>query len=262
MIASVVRVPTLGLVLLLASASAGASSTPAPPVALTASPSHLNLAGAGRATVRLTNAGTSNVVVDVTRAGFALDLRGRPKIVAASGQQRSAARWLSFRPRVVALKPHASAGVAVTARPPPHAEPGDHDALLLMTSRRQLEVGVAARMRLGVVVIVRTPGTVVRRLVLLGLRVSRAQRARRTLELELGNHGNVTETLARGRVAVSLERGGRRLARLTAGPSLLRPGTRGVLVLPLRRALVGPVVARVDLAFEGGRVRRVYRLRL
>jgi hypothetical protein len=114
---------------------------------------------------------------------------------------------------------------------------------------------------MGVVVVVRAPGTVVRRLGVTGLRSVGSGRGR-ALELVVLNRGNVTETFARGRAIVALERAGRRLARLTADPRSLRPGTRGVLRFPLRRRLVGPVVARVDLVTDAGRTRRVYRLRL
>ena len=51
MTAHVVRLLAVTLLLLLASASAGASRV-RPPVALTASPSHVRLPGAGRAVVR------------------------------------------------------------------------------------------------------------------------------------------------------------------------------------------------------------------
>src|SRR5574340_1206890 len=96
-----------------------------PPVALVVSPSRLSLAGAGRAVVRITNTGARPVVVDVTRSGFALDLRGRPKIVGAVGP-RTATRWLTSRPRSVAIRPGASGAVTVASRLPARAEPGDH----------------------------------------------------------------------------------------------------------------------------------------
>lgn len=82
------------------------------------------------------------------------------------------------------------------------------------------------------------------------------------LDLVVANRGNVTETLLRGRAVVSLERGARRLARLTAPTRSVRPGTRGVLQFPIRRGLHGTVLARVDLGSEAGHVQRVYRLRL
>ena len=82
--------------LVLAPASAGASTT-RPPLGLTATPAHVALAGFGRAMVRVTNPGASPVVVDVARAGFALDLRGRPKVVSRGGT-RAASSWLTVRP--------------------------------------------------------------------------------------------------------------------------------------------------------------------
>ena len=65
---------------LLAPAFAGAG-TALPPVSLIASPSRVSLAGAARQTIQVTNSGRATVVADVARAGFALDLRGRPRIV-------------------------------------------------------------------------------------------------------------------------------------------------------------------------------------
>jgi len=256
----VLRVGGLALLLALASASAGASRA-RPPVALTASPAHVELAGSERATVRVTNSGTSRVVLDVRRAGFALDLRGEPKIVGQDAARRSAAAWLGFRPRTLTLGPGASGSVTVASKVPARAEPGDHDALVLFTTRRRVRGGLTVRVRMGVVVVVRAPGAVVRRLALRGLRAVRTRRGR-LLELVVVNRGNVTESLTRGRAVVSVERGGRRLARLTAATRSLRPGTRGVLEFPIRRRLRGTVLARVDLLFGAGRIQRVYRLRL
>ena len=114
----------IGLVALtLVPASAGASAE-RPPVALTASPSHVALAGSGRSTVRLTNGGSNRVVVDVTRAGFALDLRGRPKIVGGDTVARSAAGWLTFRPRSLSLKPGGSASIAIASKLPSESGAG------------------------------------------------------------------------------------------------------------------------------------------
>ena len=251
----------LAVLLALASASAGASLAARPPVALTASPAHVELIGSGRTTVRVTNSGANRVVLDVRRAGFALDLRGRPRIVRQHAGRRSAATWLGFRPRSLALGPGASGIVTVASKVPARAEPGDHDALVLFTTRRRVRDGLAVRVRMGVVVVVRAPGKVVRSLAVRGLRAVGRGRGR-TLELAVSNRGNVTESFARGRAVVSVERGGRRLARLLAEPRTLRPGTRGVLRFPTPRRLVGAVVARVDLVTEAGRIQRVYRLRL
>ena len=250
------------VVLMLVPASAGAS-TARPPVALTASPAHVALAGSGRTTVRVRNAGTSQVVVDVMRAGFALDLRGRPRIVGGDAVARSAADWLSFRPHSVVLEPGGSAAVAITSRLPSGAEPGDHDALLLFTTRRRVRDGVAVRMRMGVVVVVRAPGTVVRRLELRGLRVS-PRRHHRVFELGITNRGNVTESLARAGSTLSLFRGGRRIAKLQAEPREVRPQTRGVIQFVYRGTARGSVTARVDIAPESSSriLGRTFRVRL
>jgi hypothetical protein len=248
--------------LVLVPASAGAS-TIRPPVALTASPSHLGLDGSGRATVLVTNSGASRVVVDVSRAGFALDLRGRPRIVGVRSGPRSAATWVTFRPPRISLAPGAAAPVAVTSRLPPGAEPGDHDALVLFTTRRIAGNGVAVRMRMGVVVVVRAPGTVVRRLALRGLRATRAGRAR-MLELAVVNKGNVTESIERKRATVSLFLRGVRLARFTADPRDLRPGTRGIVQFRVRGDVRGRVTARVEIRLGASErvVRRSYRISL
>jgi hypothetical protein len=255
------RTCALALALLLASASAGASRT-RPPVALAATPAHVDLEGTARAAVSVRNSGSRSVVVDVSRAGFALDLRGRPKLVARNAVPRSAADWLSFRPRSLVLRPGTAGAVTIASKVPRGAEPGDHDALVLVTSRRQARDGLAVRMRMGIVVVVRAPGEIVHRLALRGLGVGHGSRSSRFLELGVSNRGNVTETLERAGSVLSLFRADRRVARLTAVPRDLRPGTSGVLQFRYRGRLVGPYVARVDLTTEAGVYRRTFRLKL
>jgi hypothetical protein len=248
-------------VLALASASAGASGA-RPPVALTASPSRLELAGTSHATVRLTNGGATRVVLDVGEAGFALDLRGRPRVVAQQASHRSAASWLAFRPRQLVLRPGASGSVMVASKVPARAEPGDHDALVLFTTRRRVADGLSVRVRMGVVVVVRAPGEIVRGIQARGLRILHRGRAR-TLELSLVNRGNVTESFARTRALVSFERDGRRLARVRGEARELRPRTRGVLEFRYRGSVSGRVIAFVDVSSESGQiVRRAFRIRL
>ena len=151
--------------------------------------------------------------------------------------------------------------MAIVSRVPARAEPGDHDALVLFTTRRRIRDGLAVRVRMGVVVVVRAPGRIVRRLVLGGMRATRARRDR-FLELAVTNRGNVTESFEREDTVVSLERDGRRLARIVAEARSLRPGTRGILRFVLGRRLTGRILARVDLVADAGRFQRVYRLRL
>jgi hypothetical protein len=246
--------------LVLAPASAGASAN-RPPLALTATPTRVSLTGSSEATIRVTNPGALPVVVDVARAGFSLDLRGRPKVLPRGGL-RTATGWLTVRPARLRLPAGATRPLSVASRLPARAEPGDHDALVLLTTRPRPGAGVAVRMRIGVVVVVRAPGRVVRRLAVAGLRV-RKRRAARTLELVVVNRGNVTETLRRRSVLVTLVRGSSRV-RLRGVPRELRPRSRGIVEIPVRGRMRGWVTARVDLAPDGGgpSVRRGFRVKL
>jgi hypothetical protein len=240
------------------------AGTAGPPVSLVASPSHVTLAGKARQTIRVTNSGRRSVVVDVTRAGFALDLRGRPRIVSRGSGRRIPASWLTVRPRRLAIPPGKSRPLAVSARLPRGAEPGDHNGLVLLTTRPQRGAAVAVRMRLGVVVVVRAPGAIVRRLVPLRLRVRRAGSVR-VLELLVANRGNVTETLNRACVTVFLHRRGRLLARLTSAARQLLPRTGGIAEIRYRGHLRGWVLARIQLSDRnqcGRATRRTFRIRL
>jgi len=230
-------------------------------IALTASPAHVSLQGSGRATVRVTNSGRRPVVVDVRRAGFALDLRGRPRIVA--GGRRAATSWVRLHPSRFALRSGASASLTVAATVPAGAEPGDHDALALLTTRPRDDAGVAVRMRIGVVVAVRAPGRLVHHLALRRLRI-RHRRHVRTLELLVVNRGNVTERLGRERVSLLLRRAGHRLASLRPEARQLLPRTRGLIVFryrgPARGAVSAVAIVRSDAGAES--VSRTYRIRL
>jgi hypothetical protein len=249
---------TLALVALVSAAAAASATTPA--VALTAAPSRVALTGSGASAIRVTNSGHRPVVVGARLAGFALDLRGRPRIVPSDGP-RTAERWLDIRPRRLQLRPGGSASVVLSARVPRRAEPGDHDALVLFTTQPQAAAGLAVRMRLGVVVVVRAPGRIVRRLALLALRPRPSGRGR-VLELVAANRGNVTETLDRGRTLLSLRQGGKARGMLLPRPRDLRPRTRGVVEFPLPRHLKGWATARVRVSSAGYSAARTFRVRL
>jgi hypothetical protein len=119
------------------------------------------------------------------------------------------------------------------------------------------------RMRMGIVVVVRAPGAVVRRVELGRLRVARIGLTR-LLELGIRNRGNVTESIASENASLSLFRGGRRIARLRAEPRELRPRTGGVLQFRYRGAAQGPAIARVDVEPDdsGRLLRGRFRVRL
>lgn len=221
----------------LAPASAGASAV-RPPVSLVASPARIALVGRARQTIRIANTGATRVVVDVARAGFALDLRGRPRVA------RPVAPWLHVRPLRLVIAPGRERSLTVSTAPSPRAEPGDHGALVLLTTERRWSRSLAIRMRLGVVVVLRVPGRIVRRLVPLRIHVRRSGRAR-VLVLTLANLGNVTETVDRRCVSVALVRRGRVLARLHPARRDLLPHTRGIVELRYRGPVRGSVRAVV-----------------
>jgi len=233
-------------------ASAGASAA-RPPVALTAIPAQVLLTGSAGTRVRVTNSGTKRVAVDVSRAGFALDLRGRPRIV-GSRSIGSAAGWLRLRPMHFTIGPRSTESLVVTAKLPRAAEPGDHDALVLLRTRPVADGRVAVRLRLGVVVVVRAPGAIVRRLELRRLRISRRGRAT-LIEVTVANPGNVTESLQGARAVLSRTKNGPVLAAALAASRDLRPRTQGIVSFQYRRTLRGPMTARVVIPPDGDRSR-------
>jgi hypothetical protein len=237
---------------LLAPASAGASGA-RPAVSLVASPAHLALAGTARQVVTVTSTGSRPVTVEVVKAGYGLDLRGRPRVL------RRRSSWIGVRPGRLTIVPGGRASLVVVSSLPPRAEPGDHSELVLLTTRPLRTAALSVRMRLGVVVVVRVPGRIVRRLDALRLRV----RPRR-LELLVANRGNVTETIARRCVTVTVRRSGRVLARLHPAAQSLLPHTSGLLELFFRRPRRGRL--RVGVVLSPGPPcasprRRVFSLR-
>ena len=247
--------------LLVAPASAGVTGG-RPSVALTASPAHVTLDGRQSETVRVTNNGSERVVVDVRRAGFALDLRGRPRILPAQ-RSRTANTWLRVRPGRFALRAGASVLLSVAAKPPRRAEPGDHNTLVLLTTRRRGHGRIAVRMRLGVVVNVRVPGRVVHRLALRSVHVRHAGKLR-VIEVLTANRGNVTEQIRVERVSLTLTRHRTPIARLRPEPRQLLPRSRGLVLFRYRGAARGVVSGLVRLSTGSGdaAIYRVFRLRL
>jgi hypothetical protein len=208
-------------------------------IALTVSPARVDLIGNGTATLRIANAGTTTAVMDVARSGFALDLRGRPRIVTAASSG-----WLSFSPARLWVAPGRTGTLKVMARAGRGLAPGDHAAVLLLTQHPVARRGVAVRTRIGVLVVLRVPGAVVHRLAVTGLRVLAGHR----LAVSLQNRGNVAELLPPSRLTLTLWRGRKLLARIHPATRELLPKARAVLELRYARSLRGPLTARVELA--------------
>src|SRR5439155_700338 len=97
-----------------------------PRVSLVAAPARVTLDRMGHRAIQVTNSGSERVVVDITRAGYGLGLRGRPRIVLRRARADTGASWLAFRPRRLAIPPGVSRSIVVASRLPRRAEPGDH----------------------------------------------------------------------------------------------------------------------------------------
>ena len=219
------------------------AGTARPRVSLVASPARVLVRGPAARRVELRNAGATAVTVDATRTRL-----GR----------RPAATWLRVVPHRLLLRPGAKAAITIRVVPPRRAAPGDHHALVMLTTRSLRGARIAVRMRLGVLVRERVPGRIVHRLRLGGIRVRRRGRAR-VLALSLANRGNVTEELPRGRVVVALVRRGRVVARLRPGGRPLLPLARTTLAARYRGRLRGQATAVVTIAGAG---RSRHRIRL
>jgi hypothetical protein len=215
--------------------------------ALSVSPARMELTRAARRTIAIVNTGTATAVVAAGPAGFVLDRRGKP---AVGRRSDPAVSWLRLAPRRVVIGPGRKALVTASVRVPPGAPPGDHPALVLLTTVPPRGAGVAIRVRIGVVAVIHVDGRIVHRLEVRSLRLRR-----HTFETVIANRGNVIE---RARVRVVLLRGGRVLARVGAVARTLLPSSRAVARLRYAGTVRGWVIARVEV----GAVRRRFRLRL
>lgn len=211
-------------------------------IGLSASPMRLSLKGASGAAITVRNPGRRPLLVDVSRAGFARSLRGRPQVRPAG----AAADWLQLRPRRIRIPAGAKGVLHVRAVPQRGAAPGDHPALVLLTTHPLGVRHVRVRLRVGVIVVLRVRGRVVRRLDARALTVEHRGTAR-VLELRLFNRGNVTEELGADGVRLSLSRGGQRFAMLRPQHGELLPHSAGIAAFTYRGRVRGPVVARIRL---------------
>jgi len=235
-----------------ASASAGPSR---PALALTATPAHVTIVGTERRALRVTNRGTDTLVVDTAAAGLTLGPHGAPRLLLQGAAARRAASWLRIRPARMVLAGGASAEVGVGAAPPRAAGPGDHAALVLLTTRAPGGSGVGVRLRIGVTVIVHIPGRVRHALLLRAVHLRRAAR-HHVLRLVVLNAGNVVESLRSGAVEVSLLAARNLVVTLHSPAQELLPHSKGVIDIPYRSDLRRPLAARVTITPRTGPVVR------
>jgi len=226
-------------------------------IGLSATPLRLTLRGASSAAVTVRNPGRRTLLVDASRAGFARSLRGKPRVRPAGGT----AAWLRIRPKRIRIAPGAKGILDVRAAPSRRTAPGDHAALVLLTTRPLGVRHVRVRLRVGVIVVLRIRGRIVRRLDARALAVRR-HGAMRRLELRLVNRGDVTERLGGDGLRLSLLRGGRKLATLRPASRELLPHSAGIAVFAYRGRLRGDVLARIELRPSVRGRRRSFRIRL
>jgi hypothetical protein len=244
---------------LLAPALAGASRDPAS-LALAAWPARVVVPALGRTTIHVDNPSAKPVVVDAAPAGYELDLHGKPRLRPAA----AAGAWLRVMPTHIVVPARSTVTLSVAAARPRGARPGDHAHVVLLTTRLPSGRKVLARLRIGVVVVIRVPGVVTRRLTLGALNGQRQGR-QLLFGVVVSNRGTLDEWIARRRLTIRLLRHGRLIAALSAEPRRLLARTRGLVEAPYAGRVRGPVQAVVLLRSPRPGVavlRRTFRLRL
>ena len=209
-------------------------------LAVSAWPARVVVAAPGHATIHVSNPGNDAVALVATASGYSLDLRGRPRV-------RPRGRWLTVRPAGVRLPAHGSAELDVAVASPRGAAPGDHASLVLLTTEPPVGRRVVARLRLGVVVVARVPGALVRRLVFGGLKVVRRPRST-AVDVAVANLGNTDEWISAKRMSLRLRRHGTVVATLWAVPRRLLARSRGLVRLACPRPVRGRLTAILQLA--------------
>jgi hypothetical protein len=200
----------------------------------------LVLVGRANGTFAITNPTKQDLTVSVATADFELRPSGKAVVGPKLPPVRSAKSWLTVSPGTLRLAPAATATVRIASHPIAGASPGDHHALVLFTTVTPTTAAVSTRTQIGLPVLVRISGSIVRRLAVRSLTVKRG-----ALRLELRNSGNITERLLRRSVTVRLLRRGRTAATLTAPVRSILPGGRTVYTLRAPRRLRGAFTAQV-----------------
>lgn len=220
------------LLALIPAAAALAVAAPAgaagPALSISASPFSLSLQGASTSSIHVTNPGASAVVVQVTTGDLAVSQAGRVSVDPKKRPPLSARAWLTVSPARLSLAPGGSADVVVVTHPPGNAAPGDHYALVLLTTvpPRGAQVGVSTRLGVSVIDTVaggRVSAPAIARPAAVGKGRSRFLRVR------IANRGDLIWRLPKGEISIVVERGARAVARLKGPPRVLLPHSQGLL---------------------------------
>ena len=215
-----------------------------PPSRLAAAPARLVLPASSRSVIRVANTGSVPLDVRVSRAGLSLGGEGRPAVGPAGGAARLAIRLAHplpdpWRTRRSQSPLRAGALRAARARRPRDAAP-----VLGVRDRAATRSRVA--LRVGVVVVLRARGVVMRRLGLGALQVER-HRAVHVLRIGVANRGDLDEWIGRPRVRLTLRCADYVVARPVITPRRLLARSRGVLLAVVRGNRRGRCVLDVRL---------------
>jgi hypothetical protein len=202
-------------------------------------------------TLTLTNTGGITTKYFMSIGNFDVDTDGAVRIDPALTPSRSAKRWLRVEPENVTLKVGQSTKVRVRAVPSRLALPGDHGAIVLFVTDVARTGQARFRGRIGVPMIVRVRGQLVRKVSIGRIAVRKSGRSR-VVALRVVNAGNVSERFTRQRISIEVRRGGRTIARLGARTRLFLPGTSGVISARYGGPVRGKVTIRVTLTQASG----------
>jgi hypothetical protein len=247
----------LATLVLVAAAASFPGAAPGRGIGLSASPLRVTLRGASTAVITVRNPGRRTIRVDTARAGFTRSLRGKPRLRPGGG----AVAWLRVRPRRFRIAPGAKATLRVVAAPGRRAAPGDHSAVVLLTTRPVGAHRVRLRVRIGVIVVLHVRGRIVRRLDARSLTIRRAG-TRRMLDLHLVNRGNVTERLGADGLRLQLLHHGRVFATLRPRGRELLPRSVGIAEFAYRGPARGNVLVRIEVRPAVRGSRRTFHARL
>jgi hypothetical protein len=191
----------------------------------------------------LTNTGSREARYDISVGNYDISRDGQVTIDPPLTPGRSAKRWLTVTPRRVVLRSGESATLAVHATPSRVASPGDHHALVLILGSESREGTVRFRARIGVPMIVRVAGPLVRRLRVTRVTAVRSGRSR-VIRVAVSNLGNVNERFTPQRGSFEILQRRRVVARLGVLTRSFLPGTSGFLVARYSGRVQGPVTIR------------------
>lgn len=239
---------------LAAAAVAGAAG---PALTISASPFSLKLQGAATSSIHVVNPGSHPVSVQVSTGDLAVSQTGKISVDPKKRPALSARSWLAVSPGRLTLPAGGVADVSVVTHPPTNAAPGDHYALVLLTTVPPNGVQVGVRTRIGVSVIDTVAGAVA-----MTPKVAHAAAVkigkRHLLQLRIVNRSAFVQRLTRGMVTLDIRRGAKRLAHLVAPARVLLPHSTALVSVPYPKAIHGTFTVTTKI----GTATRRFRLRL